>query len=60
MVWGAGLGARTLFLLPKSKHRTEREELPTPALYISVKLCKPFRYMECKMNKWDCDDGGRW
>ena len=30
---------------------------PTPALYNSAKLCKPFKYMECKINKWDCREG---
>ena len=28
----------------------------TPTLYNSVKLCQPFRYMECKRNKWNCEE----
>ena len=36
----------------------EREVSPTPALYNSVKICKPFRYMEYKRNKRNCEEGG--
>ena len=36
----------------------EREVSPTPALYNSAKLCKPFRYMDCKRNKWNCEEEG--
>ena len=28
--------------------RTEREVSPTPSLYNSAKLCKPFRYMDIR------------
>ena len=31
--------------------------MPTPAMYNSVKLCKPFSYMECTSNKLDCEEG---
>ena len=31
---------------------------PTPALYNWAKLCKPFKYIECKRNKWECEEGG--
>ena len=30
----------------------------TPALYNSEKVCKPLRYMECKRNKWNCEEAG--
>ena len=43
---------------PISYPRTDREMSPTPALYNSVELCKPFRYLECKRNKWNCEEGG--
>ena len=36
----------------------EWEVSPTPALYNSVKLCKPFGYLECKRNKWNYEEGG--
>ena len=36
----------------------EWEVLTTPALYNSGKLCKPFRYMECKRNIWKSQEGG--
>ena len=59
MVWGAEVRAQTLFLLPTSaSNRTEREVSPTPALSNSAKLCKPFRYMECRRNKWNCEEVG--
>ena len=38
--------------------RTEPEASPTPILYNSGKLCKPFRYLERKRNKWNYEDGG--
>ena len=36
----------------------EWEVLLTPTLYNSGKLCKLFRYMGCKENKWDCEEEG--
>ena len=60
MVWGAISGAHTLFLLPTSASasfgRSGRCCRLPPC--ITTKLCKPFRNMGCKRNKWDCEEGG--
>ena len=59
MIWGTVLEAQIhFFFLQVHQLHTDRSGGPTPALYNLAKLCKPFRYMECKSNKWDCEEGG--
>ena len=31
---------------------------PSPTLYNLSKLCKQFRFIECKRNECDCKEGG--
>ena len=51
MVCGAGLGPHTLFFLPTSGAASPAQSGRCH------RLCKPFKYMECMRNKWNCEEG---
>ena len=58
-VWGAGLGAFTLFFLmsaSSSLGRCGRYRRLPPC--ITAKLYKSTGYMECEINKWNWEEGG--